>query len=108
VLLVAAALAFAVVLTFAGVLRKVFLAGCSQHTSERQGTGGRFGVSGNRLGVETSGGAAEKAGEGRGQDEVVNTVSLHEEFLSSGWHEIYAAESGYYPLQTARKSMSES
>jgi hypothetical protein len=108
VLLVAAALAFAVVLTFAGVLRKVFLAGCSQHTSERQGTGGRFGVSGNRLGVETSGGAAEKAGEGRGQDEVVNTVSLHEEFLSSGWREIYAAESGYYPLQTARKSMSES
>jgi hypothetical protein len=37
---------------------------------------------GNRLCVETGGGAAEKAGESRGQNEVVYIVALHEEFLS--------------------------
>jgi hypothetical protein len=49
------------------------------------------------LGVETSGGAAEKANEGRGQDEVVNIVALHEEFLSSFWNGIYAAGSWLLP-----------
>src|ERR1700757_3116793 len=67
VLLVTAALALAVVLTFAGVLRKVLFVGCNRNTGNCRGTRGRFGLAGKSLGVETSGGAAEKAGEGRGQ-----------------------------------------
>jgi hypothetical protein len=85
VLLVAAALALAVVLTFAGVLGQVLLIGCNHDTGEWRGTGSRFGVSGYRLSVETDGSAAEKASEGRGEDEVVYIVALHEiSFLQLG------------------------
>jgi hypothetical protein len=90
VLLVAAALALAVVLTFAGVLGQVLLIGCNHDTGEWGGTGSRFGVSGYRLSVETYGSAAEKAGEGRGEDEVVYIAALHKDFLSSVGHRIYA------------------
>jgi hypothetical protein len=85
-LLVAAALALAVVLTLAGVLRQILLIGRDHDTSKCGGAGGRFRVSGNRLGVETGSGAAKKAGESRGQHEVVYIVALHEEFLSSVGH----------------------
>jgi hypothetical protein len=49
------------------------------------------------LGVKTSGGAAEKASEGRGQDEVVYVVALHEDFLSSVWNGICAAGNWLLP-----------
>jgi hypothetical protein len=90
VLFVAAALALAVVLTFAGVLGQVLLIGCDHDTGECRGTGSRFGVSGYRLSVETDGSAAEKASEGRGEDEMVNIVALHGDFLPSVGHRIYA------------------
>ena len=99
VLFVAAALALAVVLTFACVLRQVLVIGCYRNTSKCRGDGGHFGVSGNRLGVETGSRAAEKAGEGRGQDKVVYIVDLHEEFLSSVGHRTYAL--GYWLLLAA-------
>jgi hypothetical protein len=47
-------------------------------------------VSGYRLSVETDGSAAKKASEGRGEDEVVYIAALHEDFLSSVGHRIYA------------------
>jgi hypothetical protein len=90
VLFVAAALALAVVLTFAGVLGQVLLIGCNHDAGEWGGTGSRFGVSGYGLCVETDGSAAEKASEGRGEDEVIYIVALHLDFLSSVGHRIYA------------------
>jgi hypothetical protein len=85
VLAVAAALALAVVLTFAGVLGQVLLLGCNHDTGDWRGTGSGFGVSGHRLSVETDGRAAEKASEGRGEDEVVYIAALHEiSFLQLG------------------------
>jgi hypothetical protein len=77
VLAVTAALALAVVLTFAGVLGEVLLIGCNHDTGDWRRTGSRFGVSGNGLCVETDGSAAEKASEGRGEDEVVYIAALH-------------------------------
>jgi hypothetical protein len=38
------------------------------------------------LGVETGSSAAKKAGESRGQHEVIYIVAFHEEFLSSVGH----------------------
>src|ERR1700746_2461826 len=98
-LFVAAALALAIVLSFAGVLGQVLLIGCYRDTGKRGGAGGGFRGSGNRWGVETGSGAAKKAGESRGQHEVVYIVALHEEFLSSVGHRTYA--SGYWLLPAA-------
>ena len=98
-LLVAAALALAVVLALAGVLGQVLLVGRDHDTSKCGGAGGRFRVTGDRLGVETGGSAAKKAGESRGEDEVVYVVALHEEFLSSVRHRLYAWDMGYYLLR---------
>ncbi len=60
-LLVAASLALAIVLALAGVLGQVLLVGRDHDTSKCGGAGGRFRVSGNRLGVETGSGAPKKA-----------------------------------------------
>ena len=81
-----AALALAIVLSLAGVLGQVLLIGCYRYTDKCGRTGGRFRVPGNRLGVETGSGTAKKAGESRGQHEVVYIVARHEEFLSSVGH----------------------
>jgi hypothetical protein len=51
------------------------------------------------LGVQPGSRAAEKAGEGSGQHEVVDVIGLHEEFLSSVRHRFYA--SGYWLLSAA-------
>jgi hypothetical protein len=92
-LFVATSLAFAVVLSLAGVLGQVLLISCHHDTGECRRTGVRFGVAGDWLGVESGSGSAEKACEGRGKDEVVYIVAFHKEFLSSMRHWIYA--SGY-------------
>jgi hypothetical protein len=60
-------------------------------------------MSGNRLCVKTGGGAAEKAGESRGQDEMVYIVALHEEFLSWVRHRLYASGNWLLLLQVAWK-----
>src|SRR5277367_6265801 len=86
VLFVAASLPFAVVLPLAGVLRQVLLVGRDHDTSKCGGAGGRFRVSGNGLSIETDSGAPKKAGESRGQHEVVYVSALHEEILSSVGH----------------------
>jgi len=93
-LLVAAALALAVVLALAGVLGQVLLVSCDHDTCEGGGACGGCGLTRNRLGVETCGSAAEKAGEGRGEDQAVDVGALHEEFLSSVGHRPYATGNG--------------
>jgi hypothetical protein len=79
VLLIAAALAFAVVLSLAGVLGEL-LAICSQRTGDDR-RGAR--VTGERLSVETGGGAAEETGERCCHREIAYRAGFHEEFLSS-------------------------
>ena len=71
---VAAALALAVVLALAGVLGQVLLVSCDHDTCEGAGACGGCGLTRDWLGVETCGSAAEKAGEGRGEDEVLTLV----------------------------------
>src|ERR1700733_4870170 len=83
VLLVAAALALAIVLPLTGVLGESRLLVGNQHARNSGRTCSALRVSGNRLGVETSSGAAEKPGESRGQCEVASGIGLHEESLSS-------------------------
>jgi hypothetical protein len=78
VLLIAAALALAVVLSLAGVLGEL-LAIVSQRTGDDR-RGAR--VTGERLSVETGGGAAEKAGERCCDRETAYSAWFHEEFLS--------------------------
>ena len=81
-LLVAAALALAIVLSLAGVLGERLFRD-NHHAGDCRRAGGCFRVIGNGLGVEASGGAAKDAGESRGQCEIANGIGLHEEFLST-------------------------
>lgn len=82
--LVAAALAFAIVLSLAGVLGKLLLRG-NHHTGDCRGACGCLRLAGNGLGVEARGRAAEEAGESGGQSEVAYSSGFHEEFLFFGW-----------------------
>jgi hypothetical protein len=80
--LVAAALAFAIVLSLAGVLGKLLLRG-NHHTGDCRGACGCLRLAGTGLGVEARGRAAEEAGESGGQSEVAYCSGFHEEFLFS-------------------------
>ena len=85
-LLVAAALALAVVLTLAGVLGQVLLIEL-QPSHQRMPRSWRLLREWPERGcaLRRAVGAAEEAGESRGQSEVAYSVGLHEEFLFFGW-----------------------
>jgi hypothetical protein len=80
---VTSALAFAVVLAFAGVLRELFFRDNHHPGYRRRGAGRRFGMTGDWLSVETGGGAAEETGEGCCHSEIAHGARFHELFLSS-------------------------
>jgi hypothetical protein len=79
VLAIAAALAFAVVLSLAGVLGELLAIGSQRTGDDRRGAR----VTGERLSVETGGDAAEEAGERCCHSEIAYCAGFHKEFLSS-------------------------
>lgn len=81
--LITAALTFAVVLAFAGMLGELFLRD-DHHSRNCRGTCSRFGMAGDRLSVKASGSAAEEADECRGQCKIAYGAGFHEVFLSIG------------------------
>ena len=100
--LVAAALAFAIVLTLAGVLRKLLLraATITPATAEELAVACDWPDTG--LGVEARGRAAEEAGESGGQSEVAYCMV----FMKSSFLRLVQAirlELGFDPLQVAGK-----
>jgi hypothetical protein len=104
VLLIAAALSLAIILALAGVLGEVLFGDHHHAGGGGRRTGCRVRVTGDRLSIETGGGAAEETGERCCQSEIAYCAGFHEEFLSSvrsgGAPEVF----GFDLLQLAGKN----